>query len=363
MHIAIDGRSAIGKKAGIGTYFFNLTKHIPSDGSGNTYSIYLNKNSEIITDRDRIDVKIFRLPAFLWHLRVLYDLYKTSADVYYTPSLIIPQIKITKYVLFIPDMTPFVLPQHHTFKILFLRVLYKTAFKNAQNIITDSMSAKADILKYFRNIIKEEQIVVIPLAASESFKKISDNNYLHKIRVKFKLPDKYILFVGSIEPRKNLIGLLKAFCSIRSGIEHKIVITGAKGWKNAQFYKFIKSNSLENDIIFTDYVDDEELPAIYNMADVFVYPSFYEGFGIPVLEAMRSGIPVIASSTSSLPEIVQNTGILINPNNANEIAQALIKVLSDREFRDALIEKGTMRAKSFNWRDTARLTLDVINKS
>lgn len=241
-----------------------------------------------------------------------------------------------------------------------LTKLIKIAIYRARLILTISENSKNDLISYFN--LPDHLVRVTHLSVAKNFRVIDNTAHLNDFKVRHSLPDNYILFVGSIEPRKNLIGLINAFDKIKTKIKHKLVIVGGKGWLNSEIYAAIQEKKLESKVIFTGYVSDEELVAIYNLADVFVYPSFYEGFGIPPLEAMACGTPVITSNTSSLPEVVGEGGIMLDPSDTRAWASSICRVLRDESLRSKMVLNGLLQAKKFSWERTARETLKVFEE-
>ncbi|MEK7851993.1 MAG: glycosyltransferase family 1 protein, partial [Deltaproteobacteria bacterium] len=185
-----------------------------------------------------------------------------------------------------------------------------------------------------------------------------------EVRRKYSIPDSYILYVGTIQPRKNIGTLVKAYSKLvkAKGVTHKLVITGRKGWLYAPLFELIKSEGLEQNVIFTGFVPDEELPYIYNGADLFVYLSLFEGFGIPPLEAMVCGVPVICSDATSLPEVVGDAGILVDPMDQEGVEKAILNVLISPSLRREMQEQGFLQAGKFSWERTARETLEVYRE-
>ncbi|MBI4812000.1 glycosyltransferase family 4 protein [Candidatus Falkowbacteria bacterium] len=184
-----------------------------------------------------------------------------------------------------------------------------------------------------------------------------DIDRLAEVKQKYNLPDKFILSLGTLEPRKNIEGLIRAYNELRIKNKelsiYKLIIAGGKGWKGGSIFRAWQSSSFKEDIKFLGYVDSEDKPYLYNLASIFVYPSFYEGFGFPPLEAMACGVPIVTSAVSSLPEVVGDAGILVDPYNTADITSAIEEVLSDEDLRDDLIQRGLERAKMFNWEKTA----------
>jgi glycosyltransferase involved in cell wall biosynthesis len=176
------------------------------------------------------------------------------------------------------------------------------------------------------------------------------------------LPKRYLLFVGTLEPRKNLTTLLKAYAMLRAERQHeevKLVVVGRKGWLYDEVFETVQTLALHQDVLFTDFVDDEDLPDLYRGALLLVLPSLYEGFGLPILEAMASGVPVIASNTSSMPEVAGEAALLIDPRNPQAIAEGIAQVLADEQLRQTLTQRGLARARCFTWESAAHKTLGL----
>lgn len=225
-------------------------------------------------------------------------------------------------------------------------------------IIAVSESSKQDIIKYLD--VKPKKIYVTPLASRYR------NNYLNdevldilKENIAYDFTKPYILFVGTFEPRKNINNIIYAFNLLKKKykIDHQLVLIGKKGWKYESILKDIQSSSYTNEIFHLDYLADELVAIFYSRADVFVYPSHYEGFGLPILEAMTLGAPVITSDNSSIPEVTGNAAILINPNDFMQIAEAILKVISDRQLKENLVSRGKAQSDLFSWDNTAKETL------
>jgi glycosyltransferase involved in cell wall biosynthesis len=213
--------------------------------------------------------------------------------------------------------------------------------------------------------ISEKKIEVVYLGKSRDFQPITDKSSIDNFREKNNLKRDFILYVGTLEPRKNITGLINAyrlFKDMTPYLNYALVIGGGKGWMYSDIFELIEKLSLMNDVIFLGYVQDKELPILYNAAKLFVYPSLYEGFGLPVLEAMACGVPVITSNTSSLPEIVADAGIMLDPLDINALAKAMHNVLMDDSLRHSLIEKGLKRAENFSWEKTAAMTMNIYRK-
>ena len=226
--------------------------------------------------------------------------------------------------------------------------------QDADQIVAVSKNTKNDIINIFN--IPEEKILAIHPGISGSMRPETDQAKLAKVKEKYNLPNKFILYLGTIEPRKNIQGLMQAFeiLKTKSDLPHKLVIAGAKGYRSEEI---LKTNEK---IQYIDYVIAEDKPALYTLADLFVYPSFYEGFGFPPLEALSCGTPVVASHAGSLGEILGKAALLVNPHNANEIAEAMINILQDEAAAKIFTEQANEVLRKYSWERTAREWVDKI---
>ena len=225
-------------------------------------------------------------------------------------------------------------------------------------VLTISESSKQDIVQYLN--VPPERVYVTPLASRYC------SNYLSTINIErlsqtvdYDFSQPYLLFVSNIEPRKNIISILVAFNSLKKKykIEHNLILIGRRGWNYQNIFAAIEASPYKQHIYHLDYLSDELVALFYARADVFVYPSYYEGFGLPVLEAMTLGTPVVASNTSSLPEVTGDAAILIDPNDPNDLAEAIWEVINNSQMRHELIQKGKARAKQYSWQQNAWETL------
>ena len=347
---------------GIGNYTENLIKNLRKFDLSLEYINYKKI--------DRYNSKIYPnllkghfLETYSWYLELPFLIRKEKNTIIHNPSQIPTFFKFkNKSVISVHDLAPLKFPKVHKFgrKILYEFLLPRT-LKNASRIIVASKSTKNDILKIFPKI-NSEKIKVIYFAANENYKVIKNEKKLDYIGKKYNLPNKFILFVGTIEPRKNIVRLLKAFSEVYKKIPILLVITGKLGWKYKKIYYTYKKLNLEDKVIFTGYVDEKDLPSIYNLATIFVLPSLYEGFGLTPLEAMQCGCPVVTSNVSSLPEIVGNAAIKVSPYSVKEIEDAIYSLLTNKKLRKKYIKKGLKQAKKFNWKKCAEETLEVYQE-
>lgn len=361
MRIGIDISPLIKIKTGIGYYTYYLLESLLKIDKENQY--YLYSNQEIKADflnYQNVNFRFFKklkIRRLAWQQILLpYQIKKDKIEIFHSPSYFLPIISPPiPMIITIHDLSILIYPQKIKKSLRKFIDPYLLIFsaQKAKKIIADSESTKKDIIKILR--IPAEKIEVIYLAAQKQ-----EVNFLES---PFSFP--YILFVGTLEPRKNIVNLIEAFKILKNTtkLPHRLVIAGMKGWQYQEIFKKVKESKLDKEVIFTGYIPAEELPAYYKNADVFVYPSSYEGFGLPPLEAMNYGTPVVTSNVSSLPEVVGDAALLINPQSPGEIADALKNILTNPKLKNDLIKCGFKQAEKFQWEKTAQKTLQIYRKS
>jgi glycosyltransferase involved in cell wall biosynthesis len=259
-------------------------------------------------------------------------------------------------------MTFFLYPQLHTrIKRIFFPMAIRLSARTAQALIADSESTRQDAIRILD--IPPNKIVAIQLGIDPRFRVIEDSLALERVRREYKLPDQFILYVGLVEPRKNVPLLIRAYKNLaEQGLVNPLVIVGRFGWMYSEVLDEVERLELKDRVYFTGYVPSDDLPGIYNLASLCVYPTRYEGFGFPALEAMACGVPLITSAVSSLPEIVGDAGLLVTPDDEELLTQAMRSVLSNADLRAEMSHKGPFQAAQFTWDRTARLTLQVYRQ-
>ena len=370
MRIAIDITSIPVKKAGVGLYVLKLIDQLQTIDQTNQYLIFIRRRDINNINIRNPNFKLYsvrhfsRVHGIVWEQLVLpFILLRKKVKVLHSPHYTCPFLKLGwKQVITFHDMTYFLFPKRHRFwHVLFFRFIMKRSIHIADAIMADSESTKNDILKYFK--LDPEKITTVHLGVSNDYMPQADGRAKESIVQKYQLPSPdYILFVGTLEPRKNIQGLIKAFALIAKAFPKLVlVVAGQKGWHYEEIFKLVRENNLNDKIIFTGYVAESELPKLFAGAKLFIYPSFYEGFGLPVLEAMACGIPVITSNISSMAEIASGAARLINPDRIEEIANEIQLVLSNDQLSKQLAEKGLARTKMFSWKKMAEQNLLVYS--
>jgi glycosyltransferase involved in cell wall biosynthesis len=283
-------------------------------------------------------------------------------DLAHVPYFASPLLPSLPTVVTVHDLIPIVLPAYRGNLLVRLYTgLVAAAARRAQLILTDSQSSRRDILA--RLGVPAERVRVVYLAASADYLPVIDQARLEMARRKYHLPERFILYLGGFDRRKNVCGLLRAYkCASGSlGQKYPLLLAGRLPAQESAIFPDLKREiaelGVEETAIPIGWVAEEDKPALYSLASLFVYPSFYEGFGLPVLEAMACGTPVVASRAASLPEIVGEAGLLVDPQQVTQMAQAIICALSDETLRLEMRESGLAQAQRFSWRETAQQTL------
>lgn len=384
MRICIDARCLMeGRRTGVEEYTLNLLLNLFEIDKKNDYVLFINSaknpkfNFSIFSKFKNVTPKRFRIPNKLLNFLFWYigwpkiDRLVGGADILFSPNIIFGSFsKSVMFVAVIHDLSFERCPEFLSFKRKWWHIFInpKKICQKAKKIISVSSSTRNDISSVYK--INPKKITVISSAVSDKFRLISRNDErLIKVKEKYHLPYKFILFLGTIEPRKNISGIVRAFevfqeyaqsCHSEELLKYELIIAGESGWKNEEIFSQINSSCFKNKIKIINFIPEDDKPYLYNLASLFVYPSFFEGFGFPPLEAMKCGVPVISSNNSSLPEIVGSAGIMIDPEKPDEIFRAIKEILENRELKVKLIQKGFKKADDFNWKKTAQETLKLL---
>lgn len=362
--IGVDGNEAnVDKKVGVSVYTQNLLFHFSkAANSGLRFEIYLKTPPLAILPAENDFFHYRTIKAdFLWSQIALplYLISHRNIDVYFAPAHYLPSFCPVPQVVTIHDLAYLYFPDDFTKKDLWqLKTWTDRSIKVARRIIAVSKTTKKDILKNYQ--IDESRISVIYNGFEKQIDKLKNNklDLIKKLKIK---NEKYILFVGTIQPRKNLKVLIDSFDQfVKSNKNFKLVIAGKKGWLYESIFEKVKSMNLEEKVFFADHVSDEELIWLYQNAFCLVQPSLYEGFGIPVLEAMSYGCPVVSSFSSSLPEVGGDAGLYFDPKNSEDLYDKLMELKENEPLRKEFVIKGKKRVKEFSWEKCGEETLDVI---
>ncbi|SRR6266487_113281 len=377
MRIAIDYTAAIRQGAGIGNYVRNLVDAMLAQDPRNQYTLLTSGHptpGHPFPKADNVRGRSIIIPDrylnilwYRWRLPLHATLFTGMVDIYHGPDFVLPPIngKVRKVVT-VHDLAFLEHPEYAVPQLAaYLNKVVPEAVASADVVATVSQATSQTLIEYFKT--PREKITIIPNGIRSYFRRITDPILLAATRYKFGLKHPLVLGVGTLEPRKNHPGLIKAFHKAQSAATKKqrpamLALAGGPGWLYDETQQLIAKLKLENKVRFLGRVTELELITLYSMADVFVFPSFYEGFGVPPIEAMACGAPVITSNSSSLPEVVGDAALLIDPHNTGELARAILQVLENEQLRDELCQKGYARAQHFTWPKSASKMLSVYQR-
>lgn len=359
MKIGIDVRPVRAKMAGIGTYTQYLVNAL-DQVAPESFSFILYGEMETAWERLPLNARVHHriLPSGLrWHLEAARACFCRDIELYHSPSSLFVPLFAAKWlptVLTVHDLVPFLFPDTSSLKTLLTHRVFRLAVHRAARLIAVSENTRRDLETVCGGAVLAKADVVLE-AGRPAFQPTSDFTSL----VKYGINGDFLLFVGTIEPRKNLPMLLRAY--ERASREEKLpplLLVGKEGWKASEVWRTWESLSCKDSIRFLGYLPDSELPSLLSASGMFLYPSRYEGFGLPVLEAMQCGAPVIASRTSSLPEVAGDAAVLVEPAEA-PFAEAIVRLQRSPDLRRWLAEVGKARARNFTWQKAASRTLEI----
>ena len=364
MDIAVEARYLVGNRTGVGRYLLNLLRFLPELSEEHEYFLYSNRFTEKPIEHDKINYVELEGHRLLWkHILLPIEQVKRKFDLVFIPSYSAPLFSFGKTVVTIHDLIATRHPEWTTKNQSFrFATVVKYAARKANYIIAVSEASRKDILELTG--VAQDKVVVVYSGVDEHFQKLP-SEHLIDFTKKYNLQQPFILYVGSIHPRRNIQKLIEAFVHLKKEkqIKHKLILIGLVLQQASQLTKWINDSNIAEDILSVGFVSDEDLVKFYNMADLFIYPSLYEGFGFPVLEAMACGTPVITSNVSSLPEVAGNAAILIDPLNVMEMADSIYRLISNSALRQEFVERGFERCKQFSWRQAAEETLNLFEKA
>ncbi len=376
MRIGIDVTSAVRQGAGVGRYTRGLVRALLALDEVNRYALMVagpgaraaalemfapmaNSELRVIPLSERwLDVLWYRLGV-----PVPVDLLMGKVDVFHSPNFVAPPLRNGKKVITVHDLSFLRVPGCADPRLrAYLGEVVPRCVAKADLILADSGNTCDDLISLLG--VGRERIRVVYAGVEERFRPGVPEEQLETVRRKYCLDAPFILSLGTLEPRKNYRRLLSAYDLLRAEgeVSHQLVIAGEVGWLYEQIFEQAKALGSSADVRFLGFVDDEDLPGLYQLSDLFVFPSLYEGFGLPPLEAMACGVPVVASDRPCLPEVLGSGALMVDGENVEELADAMGRVLEDNDLRRDLIRYGLERAERFKWTDAARALLDVYQE-
>jgi len=373
LRIGIDYTAAVQQSAGIGRYTRHLVRALAAIDRENEYVLFAAVGRGRPVDEDwPSNFRVRSVPlsdrtmAILWHrLRapLPVEAFIGKVDLFYSPDFVLPPTR-ARAILTVHDLSFIRVPECADPNLrAYLNRAVPRSVHRADLVLADSQNTKRDLVELLG--VDPQRIEVVYPGVGKRFRPIEDRALLEGVRRRYDLPARFILGLGTLEPRKNFPRLIEAFASLRGerSASLHLVIAGRKGWLYKGIFAAVERLGLGERVAFPGFIADEDLPALYNLAELFVFPSLYEGFGLPPLEAMACGVPVVASNASSLPEVVGEAALTVDPLDVEGLAEAMRRLLDDDTLRARMIERGLERARTFTWQGAARKLLSTFKRS
>ncbi len=373
MRIAIDLSPAVHQKAGLGRYARTLAEHLVALDHDHQYIAFaygspaqdaLPPSLQALPRANiPLDVRPWRMGVWLAHaLGIPLDRALPRVDIFHATEHLLPPLKNARTVFTLHDLIFQIFPEFHLpLNRWFLRNAMPHFLRRADAIVAVSECTRRDAVRLYG--VPPEKVSVIYEGVNPALRPVEDPDVIAAARARYARNQPFLLFLGTIEPRKNIPALVDALQVLRArGFPHRLLVAGRRGWLYQGVFEHARQAGMESQVDFLDYVPDADLPALFAACDAFVFPSLYEGFGLPPLEAMACGAPVVCSNTSSLPEVVGDAALCVNPREPAEIAAAVERVIGDNRLRAELRAKGLAQGTKFSWERAARETLQVYQK-
>jgi glycosyltransferase involved in cell wall biosynthesis len=379
MLIGIDAsRATAARRTGTENYSLHLICGVLAHGRRHRFRLYFNQSPPPDLLPSTAEWRIMPFPRLWTHLRLSWEMLREPPDLLFVPSHVLPLIHPPCSVVTVHDLGYHYYPQAHTlFQNVYLRWSTRYNARRAKRVLADSRATRRDLIELYR--ISEKKVDVVYPGRDETLAPVTDPSVLAAVRARYGLSDAYLLYVGTLHPRKNLVRLVDAFARLVRSQDSalpepvaqrttrtsrlQLVLAGQKGWLYDEVLAAVRKQGLTDRVVLTGYVPDVDLPALLSGAHAFVFPSLYEGFGFPVLEAMACGTPVICSNASSLPEVAGEAALLVDPLDVEALTGALVRITTDSQLRGTLIERGFRQVERFSWQRCAQETLLLLEEA
>lgn len=362
MNIGIDAsRAARGLRTGTENYSLHVIRALLGLDSPHQFALYFNQPPEpgLFPGAPRVRQRAIPFPRLWTHARLAAEMIMQPPDALFVPSHVLP-LAHPPAVATIHDLGYRYFPEAHTRRArLYLEWGTRHNARASRLIIADSRATRDDLMKFYA--VPDSKIRVAYPGLRPDLAPVRDPGVVKAALNRYGLREPYAIYVGTLQPRKNLARLIEAFARVPEPFS--LVLAGKKGWLYSEILRRAEGLGIGHRVVFTGYVPDEDLPALLSGASLFAFPSLYEGFGLPVLEAMACGVPVVCSNTSSLPEVVGDAALLVPPTDTDALAAAIARILTDQDLRRALIARGLKRAGEFTWRRCAEGILNALEEA
>lgn len=364
MLIGIDAsRTTADYRTGTENYSLHLIRGLLEIGSDHEFRLYYNRPPREDAMPGNAERKVIPFPRLWTHARLSWEMIKQPPDLLFVPSHVLPLAHPTRCVVTVHDLGFLYHPEAHTLsQNLYLRWSTRFNAQSATRVLADSQATRRDLIRTYN--IPAENIVVVYPGRDQALAPVTEPTLLAAMLARYRLPVKYLLYVGTLHPRKNLVRLIRAY---GAGVAARhpslqLVLAGKKGWLSDEIGAEVRKLGLSDRVLLPGYIPDDDLPALMSGALAFVFPSLYEGFGLPVLEAMACGTPVVSSDASSLPEVAGQAALLVDPQDTEALAEALVRIVEDADLRHELATQGLEHVQRFSWQRCAQETLRVLEE-
>ncbi len=364
MLIGVDAsRATLAQRTGTETYSAELVRRLPDFLRGHRLRFYAHTppDDDLLLATHSAEWRVMPFPRLWTHIRLSLEMALNAPDVLFVPAHVIPLLHPKHCVVTVHDLGYLAYPQMHpSFSRQYLTISTRWNVRVAAHVIADSEATRRDL--HARLSVNPAKVsVVYPGYDKQRFQPVRDKQQIEKTREKYGIRERYVLFLGTVQPRKNLTRLAEAFAQIGDP-RTQLVIAGRRGWLTDDLYRHADTLALGERVRFPGYIAQEDVPALLTGATVFAFPSLYEGFGLPVLEAMACGTPVLCSNAASLPEVAGDAALLVDPHDTDALGSALQRLLCDETLRCDLIARGFEQASRFSWDSSARQIAGIIGQ-
>ena len=370
MLIGIDAsRTTIARRTGTEAYSLELTKALLALDTAHRWRLYFNQPPLRHTwpHGPNMEFRVIPLRRLWTHVRLSLEMFDSPPDVLFVPAHVLPLVRPRRSVVTVHDLGYHYFPEAHTRSArTYLRLSTRLNARWATRVLADSEATRDDLVRIYGT--PAHKIRVVYPGRNERFRRVVNRDRIRDVIARLGIDADYILYLGTLQPRKNLVRLVEAYGRILAGwnADSKppmLVLAGQRGWLSDDIFETVEWLGLKQHVRFPGYVPDRHLPALLSGARVFAFPSLYEGFGFPVLEAMACDVPVVCANSSSLPEVAGDAAIQVDPLDVDALAGALRETLTDESLRSRLIEAGRRQIAKFSWEKCARQTLDVLEEA
>lgn len=360
-------RAARARRTGTETYSLELlnalAQLLPATDRLRLYTPHAPQHSRW-PDSTQVETRIIPFPRLWTHLRLSAELWRQPPDVLFVPAHVLPLVCPVPAAVTVHDLGYRHYPDaHRPFDRWYLDWTTRRHTRVARQLIADSQATKQDLVDFYR--ANPDRISVVYLGRDESLRPVTDARHIAETKARYGISSDYLLYLGTLQPRKNLIRLIDAFQQARQQtptLDVKLVIAGKRGWLYNAIFERVQQLGLTEQVIFPGYIPDTDKPALLSGALAYVFPSLYEGFGLPVLEAMACGTPVLTSRLSSLPEVAGSAALLVDPHQTDDIAAGLIRLMTDPDLRRQLVQRGYQQRQRFSWQEAATQLLAILER-